>query len=62
MRFALFDMRLMAYAKRMSIKSKLYTEDIKHPKNGSVLLTEEKIEKREVKVEKWNLNNAYTCG
>ena len=37
----------MTYANNMSPKPKLYTDDMKHPKDGSNLLTEERIKNRE---------------
>lgn len=52
MGFAFLDISLMTFAKSTLIKPKLYTKDIKHPKDGSAPLTKERIEKQEAKVEK----------
>lgn len=52
MRFAFLNAGLIVYAKNMSIKSKFYTENMKHPKNRSALLFKKKIKKQEAKVEK----------
>lgn len=52
MGFVALDASLMAYAKSTSIKLKLYTQDLKYSKDGFAPLPEEKIEKRETKVEK----------
>lgn len=52
MGFALQDAGLISYASCMSAKPELYTEEPKHPKEGSAILSEEKIEKREAEVKK----------
>ena len=52
MGFALQDAGLISYASGMSVKPELYTEEQKHPKDGSAILSEEKIEKREAELEK----------
>lgn len=62
MGFALRDPGLICYANGTSVKPKLYTEDEKCQKDGSALLSDEKIERREAEVEKWILNDSRTCG
>lgn len=52
MGFVFLNIGLMIYAKDTSIKLKFYIKNIKYLKDGSVLLTEKKVEKQEIKVEK----------
>lgn len=51
-RFALLDMGLMAYANGRSSKPKPYTMIAISPKEKFTLITKEKIEKREIKIER----------
>ena len=46
----------------MLIRPKFYIVDKKCQKDGFALLSDEKIEKREAKIEKWILNNLRIWG